>query len=516
MDFSKTYLGIEFGSTRIKACLIGENLAPVAQGVFGWENKYEGGYFTYSLEDIHNGIRECYTSLKLDVKSKYGEELTEVGAIGISGMMHGYLAFDEDWNLLVPFRTWRNITAEPAAAKLRELFGFNIPARWSIAHLYQAMLDGEEHLPRIKYLTTLSGYVHYLLTGRHELGTCEASGVFPMKDGCYDAEMVEKFNAEAKKLGYKIDIKTIIPTIRMAGDAGAVLTECGAEFLDKTGMLKAGIPLCPPEGDGCTGMIATNAVRVGTGNVSAGTSIFGMLVLDRPLSKLYPEIDIIMTPSGDPVAMAHSNNGCSELDGWIGMFEEFSELFGVKTDKGELYSRLYQKAAEGEADCGEVISYNFLAAEPVAKLDGGVPMYFRTRESRFDLANFMRSQLYAAIAPLKLGMDILLENEGYSAEKFMAHGGLFKVEGVAQQMLADALGCPVSISQTAGEGGAYGMALLAAYMVLGNSEKLCDWLDGYVFKESVSKTVMPSKDGMIGFSKFMKLYKHGLEAQRKI
>ena len=512
MDFSKTYLGIEFGSTRIKACLVDENANTLAKGGLDWQNEYDGKYFTYSLDDAKRGLTECYTSLVKEL----GESPELFGAIGISGMMHGYLAFDEEWNLLVPFRTWRNTTAECAAAKLRALFGFNIPARWSIAHLYQAMLDGEEHLPRLKHLTTLSGYIHFLLTGRHELGVCEASGMFPITDGTYDTEMVKKFNDAALALGYAIDIEDILPSVRVAGESGARLTKDGARLLDVSGKLKEGTPLCPPEGDGGTGMVATNAVRVGTGNVSAGTSVFGMLVLDKPLSRLYPEIDIIMTPSGEPVAMAHCNNGCSELDGWVNIFAEFAELFGIDLTKDDLYKKLYENALGADSDCGEVISYNFLASEPVAEVSGGAPMIFRTRSSNLNLKNLFRSQLYSAVAPLAIGMDILFKNEGYRANRFMAHGGLFKVEGVAQGILADALGCSVSISETAGEGGAYGMALLAAYTVLGNDEKLCDWLDGDVFKNSISKTVEPTKDSTRGFSKFMKLYKTGLEAQRAI
>ena len=511
MDFSKTYLGIELGSTRIKACLIGEDTKPIAKGDFDWQNEYDGKYFTYSLDDARRGLSECYASLVEEL----GEAPDTLGAIGISGMMHGYLAFDEDWNLLVPFRTWRNTTAESAAARLRGLFGFNIPARWSIAHLYQAMLDGEEHLPRLRHLTTLSGYIHFLLTGRHELGICEASGMFPIRGGDYDREMIEKFNSEARSIGYDIDVYKILPSVRTAGEGGAYLTEDGAALLDRSGSLKPGIPLCPPEGDGGTGMVATNAVRVGTGNVSAGTSVFGMLVLDKPLSRLYPEIDIITTPSGEPVAMAHCNNGCSELDGWVNIFAEFSELFGIDATKGELYKRLYENAMSADFDCGEVISYNFLASEPVAKVDGGAPMIFRTRSSRLNLKNLFRSQLCSAIAPLALGMDILFRSEGFKANKFMAHGGLFKVEGVAQQLLADALGCEVSISEVAGEGGAYGMALLAAFAADGDGA-LCDWLDSRAFKNSSLKSLSPTETGVRGFADFMRLYEAGLVAQRAI
>ena len=511
MNFGKTYLGIELGSTRIKACLIGEDANPIAKGGFDWQNEYDGKYFTYSLEDARRGLSECYASLV----GELGEAPDTLGAIGISGMMHGYLAFDGDWNLLVPFRTWRNTTAEGAAAKLRSLFGFNIPARWSISHLYQAMLDGEEHLPNLKYMTTLSGYIHFLLTGRHELGICEASGMFPVKGGDYDREMIAKFNEAARALGYDIDVYEILPRVRTAGEGGAYLTEDGAALLDSAGRLKSGIPLCPPEGDGGTGMVATNAVRIGTGNVSAGTSVFGMLVLDKPLSRLYPEIDIITTPSGEPVAMAHCNNGCSELDGWVNIFAEFAELFDIDTTKGELYKRLYENAMSADCDCGEVMSYNFLASEPVAKVDGGAPMIFRTRSSKMNLKNLFRSQLCSAIAPLALGMDILFKSEGFNANKFMAHGGLFKVEGVAQQILADALGCEVSISETAGEGGAYGMALLAAFAAVGDGA-LCDWLDRFAFENSSVTALSPTDVGMRGFADFMKLYEAGLSAQRAI
>ena len=447
----KTYLGIEFGSTRIKAVLIDETYTALASGSHAWENQFENGYWTYSEDAILQGLRECFASLSANVMQNYGVPLTDVGAIGISGMMHGYLAFDENDNLLTPFRTWRNTTTEQAADILTETFGFNIPQRWSVAHLYQAMLNREPHIPNIAYITTLAGYIHYRLTGRREVGVGEASGIFPIENGDYNEKMLSAFQKLTDGAGYKLNIRELLPKVRNAGEKGAALTGAGAALLDATGTLKAGIPICPPEGDAGTGMVATNAVRPATGNVSAGTSVFSMLVLKRPLTGLYREIDVVTTPHGAPVAMVHCNNGCSELDAWIGLFEEFSKLTDNPIPKSALYELLYRNTQHSAPDCGGVVSYNFLAGEPVANLAQGYPMYYRSADSRLNLANFFRSQLYAAVATLRIGMEILFERENVHAESFSAHGGLFKVEGVAQQILADALHTPITVQTTAGE-----------------------------------------------------------------
>ncbi|MBQ3177629.1 MAG: ATPase [Clostridia bacterium] len=504
----KTFLGIELGSTRIKAVLLDDTYATIATGGYSWENRYENGYWTYDMEDVYTGLRECYAALAADVQTKYSVPLTTIGAMGISGMMHGYLVYDKDDNLLTPFRTWRNTTTAQAADILRDLFHFNIPQRWSIAHLYQAMLNGEEHVPQIARLTTLATQIHYLLTGRHETGMCEASGMFPLLDGQYDESMLQKFDTLAES--YPWNIRDLLPAARPAGFRGAYLTEAGAKFLDPTGTLQAGIPVCPPEGDGGTGMTATNAVLPGTGNVSAGTSVFSMLVLDKPLKGVYPEIDICTTPDGSPTAMVHSNNGCSELDAWVNIFREFAELSGHPMDISDIYSMLYHHAMSGDKDCGEVISYNLLAGEPVAGVEKGFPMIFRTPDSKMNLANMMQSQLYAAVTALKLGMDLLVESEGIHTAHFMAHGGLFKVKGAAQQILANSLNTPVSTVATAGEGGAWGMALLAAYMGTGSGKSLGQWLETEIFAGQDSLYLEPDPAGVAGYEAYMKQYKAGI------
>lgn len=516
MDTEKTYLGIELGSTRIKAVLIDESFTPVAQGSHDWENQLENGYWTYSLDDIHKGIQSCYASLAADVKKRYGITLRTVGAFGISAMMHGYMAFDKDDNLLVPFRTWRNTTTEKAAAELTEALNFNIPQRWTSAHLYQAILNGEEHISRIAHVTTLAGYIHYLLTGERTVGIGEASGIFPVADGSYNSEMLKKYESILAEKNFKCKISEVFPKVMNAGKNCGTLTEYGAKFLDPTGSLKAGIPMCPPEGDAGTGMTAADAVRPGTGNVSAGTSIFSMLVLDKSLDGVYPEIDMVTTPDGSPVAMVHCNNCCSELDAWVKMFGEFAELIGSCIDKSTLYEKLYQKAMSGDSDCGGVVAYNYLSGEPVTGVENGRPMYFRMPDSKMNLSNFFRAELYASMAALKSGMDILFEKEHIKASQFTGHGGLFKVKGAAQQLLADALNTPVSVMETAGEGGAWGMALLAAYMICGKGRSLPDWLDTEVFSSMEKLTVNPESFGINGFSKYMKRYSAGLAAERKL
>ncbi len=512
INLANTFLGIEFGSTRIKGVLIDDNFNPVASGAYDWENRFENGYWTYSVDDFMTGMQGCFASLAADVKEKFGKPLDSVAAIGISGMMHGYLAFDKDDNLLVPFRTWRNTTTGEAAEELSALLNFNIPQRWSISHLYQAILSGEDHVGDVDHITTLAGYIHYLLTGRREVGVGEASGIFPIDSvtGDYDAAMIEKLSAKLKERGFSKDILTVLPSVKNAGDSGAVLTEAGAKLLDPTGVLKAGIPLCPPEGDAGTGMTATNSVRPRTGNVSAGTSIFSMLVLDKSLSAAYPEIDMVTTPDGAPVAMVHCNNCCAEIDAWAKVFGEFAALSGHPMDKSDVYSTLYNNALNGDADCGGVVSYNFLSAEPVIGIADGVPMYFRRVDSTFNIANFFRAQICTAIAALKIGNDLLFENEHVTADKLLGHGGLFKCEGVAQQILADAFDTPISVMKTAGEGGAWGMALLAAYMMKKNGKSLPDFLDDCVFGGMEVKTLAPTEEGKAGFAKYIDNYKEGI------
>lgn len=512
----ETYLGIELGSTRIKACLIDGKGTPIAVGSHGWENRFENGYWTYALEDVYTGVRAAYASLASDVRTRYGVDLCRVGAIGLSGMMHGYLAFDEKDELLVPFRTWRNTTTARASEELTEKLQHHIPQRWSSAHLYQAILNGEEHVSRVAHITSIAGYLHYRLTGRRELGIGEASGMFPVKDGAFDTEAVRIFNELLRTHGFDRDVRDVLPTIRLAGERGAVLTEEGARFLDPTGNLEAGIPLCPPEGDAGTGMVATNSVLPATGNISAGTSVFSMLVLKDPLRGVHHEIDVVATPDGSPVAMVHCNNCCSEIDAWVGLFSEYSALMGMPVDKSLLYEHLYTNAMTGENDCGGITAYNYLSGEHIVGLSHGIPSYFRTSDSRMSLANVIRAELYATVATLKLGMDILFEREGVQAERFCAHGGLFKVKGVAQQILADALGTSVSVMETAGEGGAWGMALLAAYMMENGGKNLGAWLAENIFAAMETVTVAPDREGAEGFMNYFERFAKGLDALRKL
>lgn len=516
-DLTKTFLGIEFGSTRIKGVLIDETFAPVASGAYDWENRFENGYWTYSEADFLAGMQGCFASLAADVLEKFGRPLDTVAAIGISGMMHGYLAFDKDDRLLVPFRTWRNTTTGDAAEELSALMNFNIPQRWSVSHLYQAILSGEDHVENVDHITTLAGYIHYLLTGRREVGIGEASGIFPIDSvtGTYDADMIAKLSAKLTKHGFTKDILTVLPAVRSAGDAGAVLTEEGAKLLDPTGTLKSGIPLCPPEGDAGTGMVATASVRPRTGNISAGTSIFSMLVLDKSLSAAYPEIDMVTTPDGAPVAMVHCNNCCAEIDAWAKIFGEFAAVSGHPMDKSDVYAALYNHALSGDADCGGVVAYNFLSAEPVIGVNDGVPSYFRKLGGNMNLANFFRAQICTAAAALKIGNDLLFENEKVTADKFTGHGGLFKCRGVAQQILADAFDTPISVMQTAGEGGAWGMALLAAYMIRNDGKTLPDFLDDCVFAGMEAETLAPTEAGRAGFARYIENFREGLDSAKR-
>lgn len=509
IESGKTSLGIEFGSTRIKAVLIDERGEPVASGSYEWENRLEDGIWTYRLEDVFCGLRECYRNLRADVQARYGVGLRRVGAIGISAMMHGYLVLDRDGRLLTPFRTWRNTTTGEAAAKLTERLNFNIPLRWSIAHLYQAILNGEPHVKDIDYLTTLAGYVHLKLTGRRVLGVGDASGMFPIdSERCdYDAAMLAQMDAELKARSLPYTLRGILPQVLTAGaDAGA-LTEEGARLLDASGELCAGIPLCPPEGDAGTGMVATNSVRRRTGNVSAGTSIFAMIVLEKALSKVYTQIDMVTTPSGAPVAMAHCNNCTSDLNAWVGLFGEFARAMGMDADADTLFGTLYRKALEADADCGGLMAYNYVSGEPITELDEGRPLFMRTADSRFTLANFMRAHLYAALATLKIGMDILIHEENVKIDQIFGHGGLFKTKGVGQRMMAAALQTPVSVMETAGEGGAWGIALLAAYRTnRAVGETLEDYLSNRVFAGKACETLWPDAADVAGFGRYMQGY----------
>lgn len=519
-DFEKTIgraaLGIEFGSTRIKAVLVDGDNKPIASGAHTWENKFEDGLWTYSKDEIISGLRSCYAELKADVKKKYGVVLKRVGCIGFSAMMHGYMVFDSNDELLVPFRTWRNNNAECAAKKLTNLFSYNIPARWSIAHLYQAVLNEEEHVKNIAFQTTLAGYIHWLLTGEKVLGVGEASGMFPIdvntKD--YDERMISLFDELIGDKNYPWKLKDILPKVLLAGEDAGCLTDHGRKILDPDGDLESGIPLCPPEGDAGTGMVATNSIKTRTGNVSAGTSIFGMVVLEKNLSKVHDTIDLVTTPVGDLVAMVHCNNCTSDINAWVNVFKEFSSLIGVKID--DLYGTLYKEALNGDADCGGVIAYNYLSGENITGVDAGRPMLLRSTESKFNLANLMRSHLYSTMATLKIGMDVLLKEEEVKIDKILGHGGLFKTKGVAQNFLAAAVNAPVSVMETAGEGGAWGMALLASYKLNKKSgESLEDFLSLNVFDGMASETVSPDPVISDGFERYIERYKSGLTAVRK-
>ncbi len=509
MDISKSALGIEFGSTRIKAVLLDERHCPVASGSFSWENRLENGIWTYSLEDAENGLQACYRSLREDFERKTSQTLSTVGVIGISGMMHGYLPLDENGSQLVPFRTWRNTMTAEAAAKLTECFGFNIPQRWSVAHLYQALLNGEEHVSRTAHLTTLAGYFHWRLTGLHVLGVGEASGMFPIdSEKCdYDETMVQKFLSLAG-----IDIRTVFPRVLVAGDDAGILTSSGARLLDPSGDLQCGIPLCPPEGDAGTGMAATDSVSVRTGNVSAGTSDFAMVVIDKPIA-VHREIDMVTTPDGLPVAMVHCNNCTSDINAWMGLFREFADTLCVNISDDELYTLLFRKALEGEKDCGGLLSYNYLSGEGVTDIDSGRPVFLRTPDAKLTLSSFMRTHLFSALATLKIGLDILRE-EHVRIEKLCAHGGFFRTPEVGQRLLSAAAGAPVSVMETAGEGGPYGMALLASYRLDGKNKSLKDYLDEEVFASSASTTVMADEDDMKGIDSFISRYRKAFAVEK--
>lgn len=517
IEAGKTSLGIEFGSTRIKAVLVGEDNAPIASGSHEWENRLDNGVWTYTLEDIWTGLQDCYRDLAVDVKKQYDVELTTVGALGFSAMMHGYMVFDKAGEQLVPFRTWRNTMTEQAAKELTELFRFNMPQRWSGAHLYQAILNKEEHVKDIDFITTLAGYVHWKLTGEKVLGVGDASGMFPIDSTTrnWNKEMLAKFDELVAPKGYPWKVEDILPKVLVAGEKAGTLTEEGAKLLDPTGKLQAGIPVCPPEGDAGTGMAATNSVAVRTGNVSAGTSVFAMIVLEKPLSKVYGEIDMVTTPDGMPVAMVHSQNCTSDLNAWVKLFRENLESFGVKVDTNTLYGTLYNKALEGDADCGGLLPYCYFSGEHITHFEEGRPLFARTPDSKFTLANFMRSHLFTSVGALKLGMDILLKEEGVVVDKLLGHGGFFKTKGVGQKVMAAAVNAPVSVMETAGEGGAWGIALLAAYRKnKTEGESLASYLEEQVFAKEESVQIAPDPKDVEGFEAFMDRYKEGLEIER--
>ena len=513
----KAVLGIEFGSTRIKAVLVDENNMPIASGDHDWENRLENGVWTYTLEDIWTGLQDCYQKMTEDVKEKYGVAVEKLAAIGFSAMMHGYLAFDKEGNLLVPFRTWRNTITQEASEALTKVFNFHVPQRWSIAHLYQAILNGEEHVPQVDFFTTLDGYIHWQLTGEKVLGVGSASGMFPIdstiKD--YDKAMIQKFDELVAPKGFPWKLEHLLPKVLLAGDKAGVLTEEGAKKLDPTGTLQAGCPLCPPEGDAGTGMVATNSVKQRTGNVSAGTSVFAMIVLEKALKRVHEEIDMVTTPSGDAVAMVHCNNCTSDLNAWVNIFKEFAESFGIDVDMNKLFGTLYNKALEGDKDCGGLLAYNYFSGEHITGFEEGRPMFVRAPDSKFSLANFMRANLYTSLGALKVGLDILLKEEEVAIDRITGHGGLFKTKGVGQKILAAAMDATVSVMKTAGEGGAWGIALLASYMVNKDAgEALEDYLQNKVFGGDEGEKMYPDPEDVKGFDEFIKRYRAGFSIER--
>lgn len=513
IESGKTSLGIELGSTRIKSVLIGADHLPIALGSFEWKNKLENGVWTYDLNDVWSGIQGSFKQLADEVKSTYGITLKKISSIGISAMMHGYLAFDKHGVLLVPFRTWRNTLTEEAAVQLTDLFSFNVPQRWSVAHLYQAMLNKEEHLLQLSFITTLAGYVHWILTGEKVLGIGDASGMFPIDSNKndYEEEMVTKFEAMAAEKGFSIDLKAILPKVLLAGEGAGTLTVAGAKLLDPTGELLSGSVLCPAEGDAGTGMVATNSVAEKTGNVSAGTSIFAMIVLEKALSNVYTEIDMVTTPTGKPVAMVHCNNCTSDFDAWVNLFNELLCIFDADVKKKDLYKELYQQSMKGSIDCGGLLSYNFFSGEPITGLDEGRPLFVRKPDADFSVANFMRCLLFSTMSTLKLGMDILTEKEQVEVAQLLGHGGLFKEKGVGQGYMAAALNTPITVMESAGEGGAWGIALLAQYAVVKDkNEPLESFLSEKVFSTMKGLRMEPDQTVAKGFSDYINNYKNGL------
>ena len=512
----RTALGIELGSTRIKAVLVNDRNEIIAQGDHSWENQLVDGIWTYSLKAIWGGLQDSYAQLAANVNRQYGTDLTTLGAMGFSAMMHGYMAFNDKDELLVPFRTWRNTMTEEASLKLTEAFGFHIPQRWSIAHLYQAILKGEEHVKDVAFFTTLAGYIHWQLTGEKVLGVGEASGMFPIDSNTkqFDTKMIETFDAMVADKGFPWKLAEILPGVKVAGEHAGVLTAEGAKKLDPTGTLQPGVPLCPPEGDAGTGMTATNSVRVRTGNVSAGTSVFSMIVTEKPLSKAYEEIDMVTTPTGEPVAMVHCNNCTSDLNAWVDLFKETLDLFGADVSMNDLYGKLYNKALEGDADCGGLLAYNYFSGEHVTGFEEGRPLFVRKPDAAFTLSNFMRTHLYTSLGALKTGMDILLKEEKVAIDRITGHGGFFKTKGVGQSILAAACNTPIAVMETAGEGGAWGMAILANYMISGEKLPLDVYLEQEVFADAACEIEEPKEEMVAGFETFMENYKAGLAVER--
>ena len=513
----KTSLGIELGSTRIKAVLIDENFETIASGSYEWENLLEDGFWTYNLLDIITGLQSAYREMKQEVERSYGITIRTVGSIGVSAMMHGYMAFDKTGELLVPFRTWRNATTSAAAKELTEHFQFNIPERWSIAHLYQAIINQEKHLPRIDYMTTLAGYIHWLLTGSKALGIGDASGMFPIDERTqnYSENMMKQFDDLISHKGYPWQLSDILPAVHTSGEQAGTLTAIGASILDQSKNLQPGIPFCPPEGDAGTGMVATNSVRKRTGNVSVGTSVFAMIVLDKKLSNVYPEIDLVTTPNGSPVGMVHANNCSSDLNAWLGLFREFSEAMGQKVESDKLFEVMLNKALEADPDGGGLLSYGYFSGENITGVESGRPLFVRSAKSNFNLANFMRTHLFTAFGALKIGMDLLVKEENVKIHSILAHGGLFKTPVVGQKMMAAAINTPVSVMDTAGEGGAWGMAILSSYMLnKSENESLEDFLDDKVFKEVTAQEIYPDELDVKGFEAFIKRYKKGLVIEK--
>ncbi|MGF6990091.1 sugar (pentulose or hexulose) kinase [Lachnospiraceae bacterium PM6-15] len=517
IENGNTSLGIEFGSTRIKAVLIEASGEVLATGGYDWENQLVDGIWTYDLKTVQEGLQASYLQMATDVKEKYGIELTKIGSIGISAMMHGYIPFNDQDELLVPFRTWRNTMTEPASAVLSKLFNFHIPQRWSVAHLYQAILNQESHVKDVDFFTTLAGYVHWQLTGEKVLGIGDASGMFPIDSKIcdYDETMVSDFNSLAKESGYSWKVEELMPKVLVAGEDAGKLTEAGAKLLDPTGKLTAGIPLCPPEGDAGTGMAATNAVAVRTGNVSAGTSVFAMVVLEKALSRAYEEIDLVTTPSGEAVAMVHCNNGTSDLNAWVNLFKEFAESFGIEVDMNKLFGTLYNKALEGDDDLGGLLAYNYFSGEHITEFEAGRPLFVKKPDSKFNLANFMKTHLFTSLGALKTGMDILLKNEGVKLEVMMGHGGFFKTPVVGQRIMAGAINTPVALMETAGEGGAWGIAILASYLINKEAgESLADYLGEKVFAGEKGDILAPETRDVKAFDDFLERYTEGLAIER--
>lgn len=509
----KTSLGIEFGSTRIKAVLIDDTYTTIAAGDYGWASHLEDGLWSYSQEEIWTGLQTAYAALAEDVENAYGEKLTRVGRIGFSAMMHGYLAFGKDGELLVPFRTWQNTNTSEAHEKLSELFQYNIPERWSIAHLYQAVLNNEEHIGKVDFFTTLAGYVHWKLTGKKVLGVGDASGMFPIDPTThtYETEFIEKFNAIPEVAAQPWKLADLLPEPLVAGTPAGTLTEEGAKLLDPTGTLQPGITFAPPEGDAGTGMVATNSVRVRTGNVSAGTSIFAMVVLERKLERLHPEVDLVTTPAGDLAGMSHANNFTSDLNAWVGLFGQFAAAIGTPVDAGTLYGTLFRAAIADDVDsnCGGLINYPFRSGEFLAGLPEGRPLFARGPEARMSLGNFMRAQLFSAFSPVKIGMDVMTKDEGVAVDSLVGHGGIFTTPKVAQKILAAAFDTPIKVMSTAAEGGAWGMAVLADYLWHAD-QPLDEFLDARVFADAASTTENPDKGDVAGFEEFFDRFRKGL------